>query len=335
MKSKVTKLLALAIPLLTGVAAAPLANAQDYPGKPIRFIVPYPPGGPLDGIARMMADKMKDGLGQPVIIDNKPGAGGNIGADAAARSAPDGYTIVMGAVATHAINPTLYTRMPYDPIKDFAPISLVASVPNVLILNNETAGKLKIDSVKDLVAYAKANPGKLNYASGGNGSAGHLAGELFKSMAGISMVHIPYGGAAPAQMGLLAGQTDLMFDNLASATPNIRAGKLKPLAVTTSVRAAALPNLPTISEAGAEQGLKGFDINTWFGVLAPAKTPEAIIAKLNAEILKALQAPDVKERMARMGAEPSPTTPEQFGALIRKDLKKYEAIVKASGAKVD
>ena len=335
MKSKVTKLLALAIPLLTGVAAAPLANAQDYPGKPIRFIVPYPPGGPLDGIARMMADKMKDGLGQPVIIDNKPGAGGNIGADAAARSAPDGYTIVMGAVATHAINPTLYTRMPYDPIKDFAPISLVASVPNVLILNNETAGKLKIDSVKDLVAYAKANPGKLNYASGGNGSAGHLAGELFKSMAGISMVHIPYGGAAPAQMGLLAGQTDLMFDNLASATPNIRAGKLKPLAVTTSARAAALPNLPTISEAGAEQGLKGFDINTWFGVLAPAKTPEAIIAKLNAEILKALQAPDVKERMARMGAEPSPTTPEQFGALIRKDLKKYEAIVKASGAKVD
>jgi tripartite-type tricarboxylate transporter receptor subunit TctC len=334
MKMKLTKLLALAIPLLAGVAA-PLAGAQDYPAKPIRFIVPYPPGGPLDGIARMMADKMKDGLGQPVIIDNKPGAGGNIGADAAARSAPDGYTIVMGAVATHAINPTLFSKIPYDPIKDFAPISLVASVPNVLILNNETAAKLKINSVKDLVAYAKANPGKLNYASGGNGSAGHLAGELFKSMANVSMVHIPYSGAAPAQMGLLAGQTDLMFDNLASATPNIRAGKLKALAVTTSARATALPDLPTISEAGAAQGLRGFDINTWFGVLAPAKTPAPIIAKLNSEIGKALQAPDVKERMARMGAEPAPTTPEQFGALIQKELKKYAAIVKISGAKVD
>jgi tripartite-type tricarboxylate transporter receptor subunit TctC len=283
----------------------------------------------------MLADKMKDGLGQAVVVDNKPGAGGNIGADAAAKSAPDGYTIVMGAVATHAINPTLFPKMPYDPVKDFAPVSLVASVPNVLVLNPDMASKSGIASVKDLVAYAKANPGKLNYASGGNGSAGHLAGELFKMMTKTSMVHIPYNGAAPAQMGLLAGQTDLMFDNLASASSNIRSGKLRALAVTTTKRAAALPDLPTLAEAGSDKGLRGFDINTWFGIMAPAKTPPAVIARLNNEVEKALRAPDVKERMSRIGAEPSPTTPEQFGALIQKDLKKYAAIVKASGAKVD
>ncbi|MES2536307.1 MAG: tripartite tricarboxylate transporter substrate binding protein [Pseudomonadota bacterium] len=321
--------------LLAGAAFAPVAIAQTYPVKPIRFIVPYPPGGPLDAVARMVADKMKDGLGQPVVVENKPGAGGNIGADLAAKSAPDGYTITIGAVATHAINPSLYAKMPYDAVKDFAPITLLASVPNVLVLNTDTAARLGINSVTDLIKYAKANPGKLNFASGGNGSAGHLAGELFKTMAKVSMVHIPYSGAAPAQLGLLAGQTDLIFDNLASATPNIRAGKLKPLAVTTQTRAASLPELPTIAEAGRAYGMGSFDINTWFGVLAPAKTPAPIVARLNAEIVKALQAPDVKERLARMGAEPSPTTPEQFEALIAKELKKYAAVVKASGAKID
>jgi tripartite-type tricarboxylate transporter receptor subunit TctC len=325
----------LAAPLIVGALAAAPAFAETYPAKPIRFIVPYPPGGPLDAVARLLADKMKDGLGQAVVVENKPGAGGNIGADAAAKSAPDGYTIVMGAVATHAINPTLFPKMPYDPVKDFAPVSLVASVPNVLVLNQEAASKLGIASVKDLIAFAKANPGKLNYASGGNGSAGHLAGELFKMMTKASMVHIPYNGAAPAQMGLLAGQTDLMFDNLASASSNIRNGKLKALAVTTTKRAAALPDLPTMAEAGSDKGLSGFDINTWFGIMAPAKTPPAVIARLNDEVEKALRAPDVKERMSRIGAEPSPTTPEQFAALIQKDLKKYAAIVKASGAKVD
>jgi tripartite-type tricarboxylate transporter receptor subunit TctC len=331
MKSLIVKLIIAAVPLL----ATSFAAAQAYPNKPIRFIVPYPPGGPLDAVARMLGDKLKDGLGQPVIVDNKPGAGGNIGADAAAKSAPDGYTIVMGAVATHAINPTLFPKMPYDPVKDFAPVSLVASVPNVLILNPDTASRLGIASVKDLVAYAKAHPGKLNYASGGNGSAGHLAGELFKMMAKVSMVHIPYNGAAPAQLGLLAGQTDLMFDNLASATQNIRSGKLKPLAVTTAKRAAALPDLPTMAEAGADKGLASFDINTWFGILAPAKTPAPIVARLNAEVDKALRSADVRERMARLGAEPAPTTPEQFEALIQSELKKYAAVVKASGAKVD
>lgn len=335
MKTLFTKLLAFAMPLIAGVIIAPVSSAQTYPAKPIKFVVPYPPGGPLDAVARMLADKMKDGLGQPIIVENKPGAGGNIGANAVAKSPPDGYTIVMGAVATHAINPSLFAKMPYDAVQDFAPVSMVASVPNVLVLNSAFAARTGIASVKDLIVHAKANPGKLNFASGGNGSAGHLAGELFKSMAKVSMVHIPYNGAAPAQLGLLAGQTDLMFDNLASATQNIRAGKLKPLAVTSATRAITLPDLPTMAETGSATGLNGFDINTWFGVLAPARTPAPVIARLNAEIVKALQAPDIKEKMTRLGAEPSPTTPQQFETLIQKDLKKYAAVVKASGAKVD
>ena len=317
------------------LAATPFALAQAYPSKMIRFVVPYPPGGPLDSIARMLAEKMRDGLGQQIIVENKPGAGGNLGADAVAKSAPDGYTIVMGAVATHAINPTLFAKMPYDPVRDFAPISLVASVPNVLVINPDIAARHGIGTLGDLVKYAKAHPGQLNFASGGNGSAGHLAGELFKSMAKVSMVHIPYAGAAPAQLGLLAGQTDLMFDNLASASQNIRAGKLKSLAVTTAKRAEGLPDMPTVAEAGKAYGLAGFDINTWFGVLAPAKTPAPVIEKLNAEIRRALQSPDVHERMVKLGTEPSPTTPEQFSALIQSELKKYAAVVKASGAKVD
>ena len=329
------------------ISAAPLAQAQSqsqsqstpqgqaYPTRLIRFVVPYPPGGPLDSIARMLAEKMREGLGQQVIVDNRPGAGGNLGADMVAKSPPDGYTIVMGAVATHAINPTLFAKMPYDPVRDFAPVSLVASVPNVLVINTEIAARHNIATLPDLVRYAKAHPAQLNFASGGNGSAGHLAGELFKSMAKVSMVHIPYAGAAPAQLGLLAGQTDLMFDNLASASQNIRAGKLKALAVTTARRAESVPELPTVAEAGRDYGLAGFDINTWFGVLAPAKTPAPIVEKLNAEIRHALQSADVRERMAKLGAEPSPTSPEQFGALIQAELKKYAAVVKASGAKVD
>lgn len=317
------------------LAAAPLAAAQAYPSKLIHFVVPYPPGGPLDAIARLLAEKMRDGLGQQVIVENKPGAGGNLGADFVARSAPDGYTIVMGAVATHAINPTLFAKMPYDPVRDFAPVSLVASVPNVLVLNSELAARHGIGTLGDLVRYAKAHPGRLNYASGGNGSAGHLAGELFKSMARLSMLHIPYAGAAPAQLGLLAGQTDLMFDNLASASQAIRAGRLKALAVTTARRAEGLPELPTVAEAGRDDGLAGFDINTWFGVLAPARTPAPVIERLNAEIRRVLQSADVRERMAKLGAEPSPTTPEQFAALIQSELKKYAAVVRASGAKVD
>lgn len=326
---------ALAAASLAAPAGAQAQATHPYPSKPIRFVVPYPAGGPLDTVARAIGDKLKDALGQPVVVENRPGAGGNLGADYAARQPADGYTIVMGAVATHAINPTLFSKMPYDPVKDFAPITLVADVPNVLVMHPGKAAELHIESVRDLVEYARKNPGKLDYASGGNGSAGHLSGELFKSLAKISMVHIPYNGAAPAQLSVLSGQTDLMFDNLASAAPNIKAGKLKAFAVTTASRASALPELPTIAEAGKGLGLENFDISTWFGIFAPAHTPRDIVDRLNREIVAILKTDDMKARMARIGAQPAPTTPEQFGALVQRELKKYAQIVKVSGAKVD
>jgi len=231
----------------------------------------------------------------------------------------------------HAINPWLYAKLPYDPIRDFAPITLVARVPNVLVLNTETADKLAIRSVADLVAYAKKNPGRLNYGSGGNGSAGHLAGEMFKAQARVSLVHIPYAGAAPAQLGLLGGQVDLNFDNLAAAAANIRAGKLKALAVTTAQRSAAMPELPTL----AESGLPGLVVDTWFGLFAPARTPAEQVQQLNAAFTAALNAPDVKERLAKFLAEPAPTTPVQFGDFVKAELAKYEKVVKASGVKLD
>lgn len=315
---------------LVFTGAAP-ALADQWPTRPIRFVVPYPPGGPLDQVARALAEKLREPLGQPVVVENRPGAGGNIGADLVAKAAPDGYSIVMGAVATHAINPYLYAKMPYDANRDFTPITRIATVPNVLVMNPQTAERLGVRSLADLIAYARRNPGKLNYASGGNGSAGHLAGELLEAQAGVSMVHIPYGGAAPAQLGLLAGQTDLMFDNLASATPQIRAGKLKAFAVTTAQRSSFFPELPTV----AESGLKGFDISTWFGVFAPAGTPKPIVGRLNAEFTRALSAQDIRERLARMGAEPSPMSPEDFAAFVRAEQAKYERVVKASGARVD
>jgi tripartite-type tricarboxylate transporter receptor subunit TctC len=317
-------------------AHAALGCALSFPSlvraqtRTVKLVVPYPAGGPLDAIARLLADKAKDTLGN-VIVENRPGAGGNLGADHVARAVADGNTIVMGAVATHAINPWLYARVPYDPIRDFAPITLVARVPNVLVMNNDTATRLRIDAVQDLIAYARQNPGRLNYGSGGNGSAGHLAGEMFKTQAKVSMVHIPYAGGAPAQLGLLAGQVDLNFDNLASASANIRAGKLKALAVTTPQRSSAMPELPTI----AESGLPGFAIDTWFGLFAPAKTPSDVIARLNETFVAALNAPDVKTRFAGFMAEPSPTTPQQFAEFVKAELAKYEQVVKASGAKIE
>jgi tripartite-type tricarboxylate transporter receptor subunit TctC len=251
-----------------------------------------------------------------------------------AKQPADGHTLVIGAVATHAINPWLFSKLPYDPIKDFAPITLIAQVPNVLVMAPETAGKLGINSVPDLISYMRRNPGKVSYASGGNGSGGHMAGELLKSMAHVSMVHIPYAGAAPAQLGLLGGQTDLMFDNLASAAANIRAGKLRAFAVTTSARAASFGDLPTMAEAGGKE-LAGFDVSTWFGVFAPAGTPPPIVSRLNDEMRKALATPEMRERLAGMGASPAPTTPEQFAAFVRAELAKYEKVVRFSGAKVD
>jgi tripartite-type tricarboxylate transporter receptor subunit TctC len=302
-----------------------------YPNRPIRFVVPYPPGGPLDQIARALAEKLREPLGQPLIVENKAGAGGNIGADLVAKSPPDGYTLVMGAVATHAINPALYAKMPYDANRDFAPITRVAIVPNVVVINTQTAERLNIRSLEDLTRYARKNPGRLNYGSGGNGSAGHLAGELYKTMGQLSMVHIPYNGAAPAQIGLLSGQTDLMFDNLASAAPQIKAGKLIALAVTSAKRSPALPDVRTVAEAG----LPNFDISTWFGVFAPGGTPTPVVNRLFEDYSKVLQEPDMKERLAKLGAEPAAMRPEAFAAFLLTEQKKYALIVQTSGAKID
>jgi tripartite-type tricarboxylate transporter receptor subunit TctC len=314
--------------LLAAAAAAPLA-ARAQPARPLRLIVPYPPGGPLDTAARALAAAVKDTLGT-VVVENRAGAGGNVGADLIAKAAPDGTTIGIGAVATHAINPWLYARLPYDPLRDFTPITRIAQVPNVLVVNPDSATKLGIGSVRELIDFARRNPGKLNYGSGGNGSAGHLAGEMFKTQAGVFMVHIPYAGGSPAQLALLSGQVDLNFDNLASAAANVKAGKLRALAVTTAKRASAMPELPTIAEA-----LPGFDVDTWFGLFAPAGLPAADTQRLNRAFVDALNSADVKARLAQLMAEPSPTTPEQFGAFVKAELQKYERVVKASGAKAD
>jgi tripartite-type tricarboxylate transporter receptor subunit TctC len=298
-------------------------------GKPIRIIVPYAAGGPIDVTARALAERVKDSLGT-VIIENRPGAGGNLGADLVAKAAPDGLTIGIAAVATHAINPWLFAKMPYDASRDFAPITQMLRVPNVLVMNTETAQRLKINTLADLVAYAKANPAKLNFGSGGNGSAGHLAGEMFKRAAGIFAVHIPYNGGNPAQLALLSGQVDFNFDNLATAAANIKSGRLKALAVTTGQRSSALPDIPSMSET-----LKDFSIDTWWGLVAPAATPRDVVDRLNKAFVAALQAPETKTRFAQLMAEPVGNTSEQFGAFMKTELARYENVVKASGARVD
>ena len=331
MELSLKRLIGLTLSLLL-VLASMLGNvnavAQSYPAKPIRLVVPYPPGGPLDIMARAIGQKLTEAWGQAVVVDNRAGAGGNIGADLVAKSPADGYTLLMGAVATHAINPTLYAKIPYDPVKDFSPVALVAQVPNILVVTPSIAAK----TVKELIDLARAKPGSLNFGSGSTGSTGHLAGELFNTMAGVKMVHIPYKGGAPAMADLLGGQVQLMFDNLANALPNVKAGKLRALAVTTLARSRAMPELPTI----AESGLPGFDLTTWFGVMAPAGTAPEIVAKLNAEIVLALNAKDMHERLEKMGAEvPANNTPEHFAAFIRAEATKYAKVVKDSGARVD
>ena len=315
--------------ILSFAALAFSSTAALAQSKVMRIIVPYAPGGPIDVTARLMAERVKDSLGT-VIIENKPGGGGNIGADAIAKAAPDGLTVGIAAVATHAINPWLYSKMPYNAATDFAPITQMLRVPNVLVMNADTAARLGINTLADLIKYAKANPAKLNYASGGNGSAGHLAGEMFKAQAGIYAVHIPYNGGNPAQLALLSGQVDFNFDNLATASANIKAGKLKALAVTTAKRSTALPDIPAVAET-----LKGFEIDTWWGLVAPSGTPADVVAKLNAAFVAALNSPEAKTRFAALMAEPVASSPEQFGAFMKLELAKYEKVVKASGAKVD
>ena len=311
--------------LVLGVSSSWAQGAN----KPIRLVVPYAAGGPLDITARVLAERVKDSLGT-VVVENRPGAGGNIGADVVAKAAPDGYTIGIAATATHAVNPWLFAKMPYNAATDFAGITQMVRVPNVLVMNAEVAQRLRIGTLADLIAYAKANPAKLNYGSGGNGSAGHLAGEMFKKEAGIFALHIPYNGGNPAQLALLSAQVDFNLDNLATAAPNIRSGKLKALAVTSLSRSAALPEVPAMSET-----LKGFAIDTWWGLVAPAGTPKERIAQLHQAFTAALQAPETKTRFNTLFAEPAPSTPAAFDAWMQAERRKYEKVVKDTGARVD
>ncbi len=312
------------------------ASAQNFPNHPIRYIVPFPAGGATDNVARPVAAEISKTAGWNVVIENKPGAGANIGADFVAKSTPDGYTWLMASVGTHGINQPLYNqgnnKLTFDPVKDFLPITLVAELPNVLVLNVAFAEKNKINTVKDLIAYAKANPGKINMASSGSGTSIHMAGELFKSMTKTYMVHLPYKGSPPALTDLIAGNTDIMFDNLPSSINFIRAGKLKALAVTSSKRSSLFPDLPTIAEAA---DLPNYEATSWFGIVIPAKTPPDIAAKISETVIKAVRSPAVREQLSAIGAEPIGNTNEQFGDYIKKEIAKWTKVVKDSGAKVD
>ncbi|MGN8554483.1 UNVERIFIED_CONTAM: tripartite tricarboxylate transporter substrate binding protein, partial [Microbacterium sp. SLM126] len=295
-------------------------------------VVPFPAGGTTDIMARAVSAELSKLPGWNVVVDNKPGAGGNIGSDIVAKAAPDGYTLLMGTVGTHGINQSLYGKLPFDPIKDFAPITLVAAVPNVLVVNPAFAQQNKINSVNDLIAYARANPGKLNMASSGNGTSIHLAGELFKTQTKTFMVHFPYRGSGPALTDMTGGTMQVMFDNLPSSMQLIKSGKLKALAVTSAKPSPALPGVPTVAQAA---NLPSFEASSWFGLLAPAGTPPEIIHRIQQEVSKSLGTPAVRERLVAQGAEPSGNTPEQFAALIRAETTKWAKVVKDSGAKVD
>ncbi|SCK34315.1 Tripartite-type tricarboxylate transporter, receptor component TctC [Variovorax sp. HW608] len=319
-----------AFTLVAGSAAAEAA----WPTKPVRIVVPFAPGGTTDILARAVAPELSKAFGQPFIVDNRAGAGGNVGAEIVARSPNDGYTLLMGTVGTHGINRALYPKLPYDPIKDFAPITLVAAVPNVMEMNVDKAKALGINSVADFVKYAKANPGKLNMASSGSGTSIHLAGELFKSMTGSYMTHIPYRGSGPALMDMVAGNADVMFDNLPSSMQQIKGGKLKALAVTSAKRSPALPDVPTVEEVGGPL-LKGYEASSWFGLLAPAGTSPDIINRIQQEVAKSLSTPAIKEKMEAQGAIPSGNTPAEFAKFIASEHEKWAKVVKASGAKVD
>jgi tripartite-type tricarboxylate transporter receptor subunit TctC len=309
-------------------AASQLVAAQAWPTRPVRFVAPYAAGGPIDISARLVAAKLQDALGQPVVVENRPGAGGNIGVDLIAKGPADGYSLVMSAIATLAINPTLYPSLPYDPLKDLRHVTLLVQVPNVLIVGND----LPVRDVPQLIKLAREKPGKLDFGSGSTGSTGHLAGEMFKLMTGTYMVHIPYKGSAPALADMMAGRVHLMFDNLASALPSIKAERVRALATTTRARSSFLPDLPTLDESG----LRGFDMTTWWGISVAAKTPQAVVDRLSAEILKAMDAPDLKERLRAMGSEPPAIrTPEQFTSFVTSELRVYSELVKKSGAKPD
>ncbi len=308
--------------------STPHAGAADaYPAKPIRFVVAFPPGGGTDIIARSIAQKLAERIAQQVVVDNRPGAGGNIGTDIVAKAAPDGYTMLMGSAGPLAINASLFAKMPFDPVRDLAPVTLAASTPNVLVLHPS----LKAATVKELIALARARPGEINFASSGHGTPAHLAGELFNSMAGVKMVHVPYKGAAPALADLLGGQVQLMFSTMPPALPHVKDGKLRALAVTSAKRSPAAPELPTVDEIA----LPGFEANTWHGVVVPAGTPETIVARLNREIVAILHLPEVVERLSGQGAEPVGSTPQEFAAYIKSEALKWAKVVRDSGAKAE
>ena len=333
---KQNRRLALAGIALTAMTciALPAAAQDKWPSKPVKIVVPFAAGGTTDILARAIAPELGKAFGQPFIVDNRGGAGGNVGADIVAKSPADGYTLLMGTVGTHGINRALYPKLPYDPIKDFVPITLVAGVPNVMEMNADKAKQLGITDVQSFIKYAKANPGKLNMASSGNGTSIHLAGEMFKHMTGVFMTHVPYRGSGPALLDMVAGNMDVMFDNLPSSMQQIRAGKLKALAVTSAKRSSALPDVPTVAEVGGP-ALKGFEASSWFGLLAPAGTPEEIVNRIQQESAKALSSPAVREKLEAQGAIPGGNTPAEFAKMIDAEHVKWAKVVKASGARVD
>ena len=328
--------MAIASFVLTTVSlvAQPASAQSTWPTKPVKIVVPFAPGGTTDILARAMAPELSKAFGQPFIVENRAGAGGNIGSDVVAKSAADGYTLLMGTVGTHGINKSLYKKMTFDPQKDFAPITLVAGVPNVMIVNTEKAKAAGINNVADFIRVAKANPGKFNMSSSGNGTSIHLAGELFKTMSGTYMTHFPYTGSGPALLALVGGDMDVMFDNLPSSMQLIKSGKLKALAVTSAQRSAALPDVPTIEQAGGP-ALKGFDASSWFGLLAPAGTPADVVSRIQQEVKKSLGTPAVKDKLLAQGAVPGGNTPQQFTEFINAEHRKWAQVVKASGATID
>jgi tripartite-type tricarboxylate transporter receptor subunit TctC len=320
--------LAGALACLAAQAVNAASPADTYPSRIVKMIVPFPAGGTTDIFARHIGDRLAKAFGHNFVIDNRGGAGGNIGSDAVAKADPDGYTLLVGTVGTHAINSSLYTRMTFDPVKDFAPVAFLAGVPNIMEVNPKN---VKATTVKDFIAEAKAAPKKLSFASSGNGTSIHLSGEMFKQMTGVELVHVPYRGSAPAVNDLIAGQVDLMFDNLPSSIEQVRGGNLRAIAVTSLKRSAALPDVPTI----AESGLPGFDASSWFAIFAPAKTPPEIVAKLNAEVLKALADPELQKRFADIGGEIRPYKPDELGAFVKAEIEKWAKVVKTSGAKIE
>jgi tripartite-type tricarboxylate transporter receptor subunit TctC len=320
-----TRMRALLRGLLLAVAALACAPslAQEFPGKPLRLIVPFPPGGSADILARAIGQKLSEGLGQPVVVDNRPGAGTAIGAEALAKAPADGYTLMIGTVSSHAINPALNTKLPFHPVRDFTPVSLVASIPFAMVVHPS----LPVKNVREFIAYAQSRPGKIDYSSAGVGTSNHLAGELFEAMTGTHLVHIPYRGSAPALQDLIAGRVMLMFDLVLTAAPHIKSGAVRGLAVTGATRSAVLPDLPTV----AESGVPGYEVSAWFGIFAPAGVPKPVVDRLNAEVVKAIASPDLRQRLVSQGADPVTSSPAEFAAYLQSEIAKWAKVVKAAG----